>query len=455
MALPAPSTRRSFLLGGAGLLATPLAGCSLRPPSAADPIPATPIPNIVPQLQEPISLSLLGWPYRQDLLETILDRFRQLNPDVRVEFNELLNDYGPHAQSIILGGEPANVVLAREGQAGLWWSNRMLRPLSGISTFDDMAARLFPSARRAVEVDRDLVGLPFYTDAIMLASNQSMLAAVGAAPPETWDQLLATSVAIRDRGLSRWPLSLNFGPKVNANLPWWAMVYAAGGSLREPADGLRDADPAEPAPRLLRMLRSFLVDDLILNPDFGETSYSAILDGGPAFSLVGGYFARFAADEFNNHRAPRINFSPVPGLDAPGVSTAGWTPFYSVPAATADVEMSTLLALHLGGIDGTGDFFAPKSWALNEGLPPAYPDVLNDPEVNAQFQSWLDPDLLNDVLTVAKPVQALWEPWFATWEHWMQDELQSALWGRKTALAAVDSINRYAHGLSGQAALED
>ena len=417
MALPAPSTRRSFLLGGAGLLATPLAGCSLRPPSAADPIPATPIPNIVPQLQEPISLSLLGWPYRQDLLETILDRFRQLNPDVRVEFNELLNDYGPHAQSIILGGEPANVVLAREGQAGLWWSNRMLRPLSGISTFDDMAARLCPSARRAVEVDRDLVGLPFYTDAIMLASNQSMLAAVGAAPPETWDQLLATSVAIRARGLSRWPLSLHFG--------------------------------------LLRMLRSFLVDDLILNPDFGETSYSAILDGGPAFSLVGGYFARFAADEFNNHRAPRINFSPVPGLDAPGVSTVGWTPFYSVPAAAADVEMSTLLALHLGGIDGTGDFFAPKSWALNEGLPPAYPDVLNDPEVNAQFQSWLDPDLLNDVLTVAKPVQALWEPWFATWEHWMQDELQSALWGRKTALAAVDSINRYAHGLSGQAALED
>ena len=454
MASPPPPPRRAFLLGGAGILATALAGCSLRPPPG-DPIPTTPIPNIVPQRQEPISLSLLGWPYRQDLLETILDRFRQLNPDVRVEFNEVLNDYGPRAQSIILGDQPVNVVLAREAQAGLWWSNRMLRPLSGIPTFDDMAARLFPSARRAVEVDRNLVGLPFYPDAILLASNQSMLAEVGAAPPETWDQLLATSRAIRDRGLSRWPLSLNLGPKVNANLPWWAIVSPPAGNLREPDDALRDADPAEPAPHLLRMLRSFLVDDIILNPDFGETSYSAILGGGPAFALVGGYLARFATEEFNNHRAPLINFSPVPGLDAPGVSTAGWTPFYSVPAPAADVEMSALLVLHLGGIDGTGDFFAPKFWALNEGLPPAYPDVLNDPEVNAQFQSWLDPDLLHDVLTVARPVQALWEPWFATWEHWMQDELQSALWGRKTDLAAINSINRYAHGLSGRGALED
>ena len=431
-----------------------LAGCALHPPSSG-PAPTPPIPNIVPKLQEPVSLSLLGWPYRQDLLETVLDRFRQLNPDVRVEFHEVLSDYGPRAQSTILGGEPVNVVLAREGQAGLWWSNRVLTPLSNLSIFSDMAARLFPGARRGVEVDSDLVGLPFYSDAIFLASNQSMLAEIGADPPETWDQLLTYSRLIRDRGLSRWPLSLNLGPKVNANLPWWAMVYAAGGSLRQPEDALHDAGPSEPAPRLLRMLRSFLVDDLILNPNFGETSYSAILDGGPAFALVGGYLARIAAEEFASHRAPLINFSPVPGLDGPGVSTAGWTPFYSVPSTATDLEMSALLALHLGGIDGTGDFFAPRFWALNEGLPPAYPDVLQDSEVQARFQAWLDPAVLHDVLDVARPVQALWEPWFATWEHWMQDELQTALWGRKTDLAAVNSINRYAHGLSGRAGLED
>ncbi len=455
MPSPAPSTRRAFLLGGAGVFAAALGGCALQPASRA-PTSATPIPNpnIVPALQEPVALRVMGWPYRQDLLETVLDRFRQLNPDVTVEFNEVLNDYGPRVQSTMLGGDAANVVLVREAQAGLWWSNRLLRPLSNLPTFGDLVARLFPAARRGVEVDGNLVGLPFYTDAIFLAYNQSMLATIGAPPPETWDQLLAHSRQIRDRGLSRWPLSLNLGPKVNANLPWWAMVYAAGGSLREPDDALRDAAPTDPTPHLLRMLRAFLVDDLILNPDFGETSYSAIFDGGSAFALVGGFLARVAADRFADHRSPRIRFAPVPGLDAPGVATAGWTPFYSVPATASDPELSALLALHLGGIDGTGDFFAPRIWALNDGLPPAYPSVLQDREVLTRFQSWLDPELLQQALTNAKPVQALWEPWFATWEHWMQDELQSALWGRKSDLAAANSINRYAHGLSGGARSE-
>ena len=454
MAPPAPSTRRAFLLGSAGVLAAALGGCARRPTSGES-SPATPIPNIVPELQAPISLKLMGWPYRQDLLESVLDRFRQLNPDVTVAFHEVLNDYGPRVQATILGEDPVNVVLVREAQAGLWWSNQLLRPLSGLPTFTDVAGKLFPAARRGVEVDGNIVGLPFYTDAILLAYNESMLAAIGARPPETWDELLNYSRAIRDRGLSQWPLSLNFGPKLNANLPWWAMVYAAGGSLREPDDALRDAAPTDPAPRLLRMLRSFLVDDLILNPDLGETSYSAILAGGPAFALVGGYLARVAASESANHGAPPIQFAPVPGLDAPGVSTVSWTPFYSVPSTASDLEMSALLALHLGGIDGTGEFFAPRFWALNEGLPPSYPSVLQDGEVLGRFQAWIDPELLANVLTVARPVEALWEPWYATWEYWMQDELQAALWGRKTDLAAVDSINRYAHGLSGRAGLEE
>ena len=85
---------------------------------------------------------------------------------------------------------------------------------------------------------------------------------------------------------------------------------------------------------------------------------------------------------------------------------------------------------------------------MNEGLPPAYPAVLD--EVRARFAEWIEPDLLKNVLGSARPVEALWEPWYDTWEHWMQDEVLAAIWGRKTDIEATDSINRYAHGLSGR-----
>jgi multiple sugar transport system substrate-binding protein len=381
-------------------------------------------------------------------LENILDRFHSLNPDITVSFSDVRAEYGTTVETAIVSGQQVNVMLVREGQAGLWWSKQLLQPLSGISSFDTVADALFPAARHGVETEGKLIGLPFYTDAIFLAYNKSMLDKIGAGPPETWEELLAYSRTLQNRGLSRWPLSLNFSPKANANLPWWAMVYGAGGKLREPGDELRDAEPQDIVPSLLRMLRTFLVDDLILNPDFGETSYSAILEGDTAFSLVGSYLGRIAANQLTHHSSPLIRFATVPGLDTPAVATVGWTPFYSVPTTASNLDLSALLALHLGAIDGTGDFFAPRVWALQEGLPPAYPSVLHEAAVRSQFQTWIDLDLLEDTFASAKPVEALWEPWFSTWEHWMQDELQAALWGSKTELAAANSINRYAHGLS-------
>ena len=452
----APFKRRHFLAaGGASVLLAALTGCERSsalpaapstPPAGASAVVIAPTPGPI----APVQMKIMGWPYRQDLLENVLDRFRRLNPDVEVAFREVLNDYGSRVEAAILGEAPSNVVLVREAQAGAWWGGNLLRPLSGLASFGQVADKLFPGARAGVSANGELAGLPFYSDAIVLAYNTATLDAIGGRPPTTWDELLAQAQTIRDRGLSRWPLSLNLSPKLNANLPWWAIVYAAGGRLRTEGDALRNADPADPTPRLLRMLHSYLVDDLILDPDFGESSYSVILDGGPAFALVGTYFARVAATARDQRRSPRIGFAPVPGLDGPGVATAGWTPFYAVPTTAPDPDTSALLALHLGGIDGTGEFFAPRSWAMNEGLPPAYPAVLENSEVRARFAEWIEPDLLKNVLGSARPVEALWEPWYDTWEHWMQEEVLAAIWGRKTAIEATDSINRYAHGLSGR-----
>ena len=266
MSLAPRPTRRDLLVGSASLLATIAVGGCSQQESSEKTAKSTPTPIIIPKLIEPVSLNITGWPYRQEPLENILDRFHSLNPDITVSFSDVRAEYGTTVETAIVSGQQVNVMLVREGQAGLWWSKQLLQPLSGISSFDTVADALFPAARHGVETEGKLIGLPFYTDAIFLAYNKSMLDKIGAGPPETWEELLAYSRTLQNRGLSRWPLSLNFSPKANANLPWWAMVYGAGGKLREPGDELRDAEPQDIVPSLLRMLMTLSLTRTLAKP---------------------------------------------------------------------------------------------------------------------------------------------------------------------------------------------
>jgi len=392
-----------------------------------------------------VALTLAGWPFRPDLLEQGLDRFRNQNPGVSVSFTEVLNDYRQRLDEWMTSENPPNVVQVREGQAAAWARAGMIRPLGDMPTFVDLSGRLRPAAREAVAPGGEVFGLPFYSDVMVLAFNREMLDQVGDRPPQTWEELGAFAKELRALGVSETPISLNFAPKVNANLPWWAMLYAAGGTLL--AGGVTDADPQEPAARLLHLLRRFLAEDLTLDPGLGEATYSGLDGSVSAFTLVGTYAARQFAENRKRNGGPPIELAPVPGLDGPGAATVSWTPFYAVTSSAPDLEESILLALHLGGIDAGGEFFSATWWAREAGLPPAYPEVLASPDVSQAVSSWVDPAFLDSVLSMGLPVEAMWEPWFESWEQWSQDEIMRAIWATATPEEALGAIRSSAHDL--------
>ncbi|MCY3800544.1 MAG: extracellular solute-binding protein [Chloroflexi bacterium] len=391
-----------------------------------------------------IGLTLTGWPFRQDLLHVTLEAFRSQNPLIDVEFLEVLNDYRVRLDDLLVSPTPPNVVQVREGQAGAWWSRGLIRPLEEIPAFSDLAGRLRPAARAAIGPDGSIAGLPFYSDVMVLAYNRSMIDRIGGRPPDTWEELSYFGRELRDRRISTSPFSLNFSPKVNANLPWWAMLFASGGRLLS-NDG--SASGTDSAVRLLTILRRMFVEDLVIDPSVNVTTYSAITSGDHAFALVGTYTARRFADARDNLGGPDIGFATVPGLDGPGTGTVSWTPFYAIPAGAGEVESSALLALHLGGVDGRGEFFSSRFWAQSEGLPPAYPEVLQDARVKETFGSWIDLEFLDRVQSMGRPPDGIWQPWFETWEHWAQDEVLRALWGRSTPEDAVRAILESASAL--------
>ena len=419
-----------------------LGGCDQGPSSERVKQPtALPVATISPRR---IGLTLTGWPYRQDLLHITLEAFRSQNPLIDVEFVEVLNDYRVRLEEMLVSSNTPNVVQVREGQAGAWWSRGLIRPLEEIPAFSDLAERLRPAARAAIGPDGSIAGLPFYSDVMVLAYNRSMIDRIGGRPPDTWEELSFFGRELRDRRISTSPLSLNLSPKVNANLPWWAMLFASGGRLLA-SDG--SASGSDSAVRLLTVLRRMFVEDLVIDPSVNATTYSAITSGDHAFALVGTYTARRFADARDSLGGPDIGFTTVPGLDGPGTGTVSWTPFYAIAAGAEEVESSALLALHLGGVDGRGEFFSARFWAQNEGLPPAYPEVLQDTRIKETVGSWIDLEFLNRVQSMGRPPDGIWQPWFETWEHWAQDEVLRALWGRSSPEDAVRAILESASAL--------
>lgn len=441
-----PSRRRfvQSFVGFAG--AALLGGCVRGEPGIGRSVTTNLPPSVADTRQ--ISLTLAGWPFRQDLLDISLEAFHTHNPLIDVQFVEILNDYRVRLDEMLMSTSAPNVVQVREGQAGGWWSRGLIRPLEDIPAISELATRLRPAARAAIGPENSIAGLPFYSDAIVLAYNRSMLDQIGGRPPSTWQELSAFGRELRERRISTTPLSLNFSPKVNANLPWWAMLFASGGRLIS-SDGT-PSDDSETAVRLLTILRQMFVEDLVIDPTLNATNYSAIESGEHAFALVGTYMARRFAAARDERGGPDIGFATVPGLDGPGTGTVNWTPFFAVAAGAEELESSALLALHLGGIDGTGDFYSARFWAQNEGLSPAYSEVLDDPRVIQTVGTWIDLGFLDRVQSMGRPPDGMWKPWFETWEHWSQDEVLRAIWGKLKPHEAVRAILDSASALRSQ-----
>tara|TARA_B100001123_G_scaffold355473_1_gene408572 strand:- start:414 stop:1523 length:1110 start_codon:yes stop_codon:yes gene_type:complete len=364
-----------------------------------------------------------------------------------VTFLPISESYQSSVEHQLKSSSAPNIVQVRESQAGQWLTSGLFSALDSQQTFTDLVNRMGPSARAGIIAGKIPVGLPYYSDVMMLAYNPQMLEAVDVHPPKTWEELRAYALQIRNAGLSKTPLTLNFSPKVNSNLPWWGMVYAAEGRMRSPNDDLIDINPESPEARLLKIIRLMLVDDFTLDPNLGDTSYSAIADGKHAFTIVGSHMAARFNDQ-NTLNSTRIEFTLLPGLDTPGEFTVGWTPFYAMTSQNIDVYDSALLTLHLGGIDSSGEFFSPRKWALEAGLPPAYPEILSHKDVKNRFNSIIDLTTLKQALGAGRPVEALWEPWYRAWEHHMQEEILLAVWGRKNEVDCLQSINEFGHALA-------
>ena len=415
-------TRRRVL--GAGLGGLLLAACGSVPdaPLAPTSRPAGLFigdPNIAPLM--------VAAPGGSEIARAVLVEFTRQNPRLLARWESVPGDYAGTLETR-LGTEAApDVVRVREGQLGRWRHAGLLASLGDDELFTQLPELLYPGARSGT-YDPDGVpwGIPHYHDAMFLAYNRAHLDRLGGRVPATLEELAGFARELQARHLLRNPVSINLAPKANANLPWWGLLKAAAASFEESEASV----PAAVA--VLDALRVMAVRDGTLDPGIERPDYDRLADGDCAFAVVGAY----SGPRLQAGGAP-IALAPIPGLSGPGQGSVCWTPVFALASRPRPHPAGARLAVHLGSVDNSGEFWGPRHFALAGSLPPAYPGLFSDTAIREHFQRWVEPDMLHSVLERAEPVDFLWQPWFQPWEHRCQELVMDALLEKIDPVAAA------------------
>jgi multiple sugar transport system substrate-binding protein len=261
-------------------LATPLAACGARAPSGGSPPgPGAPSPAAGPARLQ-LWYQLTG--QQAEHLARVNERFSGAHPQLRVELvtvpeaemavklTAALAAGSPPDMATLGGMSRVSDLIAQKRVLSLSRYRRDLARLDWLETFKQVVVR-----------GDELYAMPTQASALGLFYNADLYERAGldpAAPPKTWEALLANAKAIARPESQQWGLAIGTRPITwTAEQIWIAYLWQAGGEWLSP-DGRRAAFNAAPGVEALEfwadLVRKYqvsppkAVDNLVMGQDF-------------------------------------------------------------------------------------------------------------------------------------------------------------------------------------------
>ncbi|MFI8081913.1 ABC transporter substrate-binding protein [Kitasatospora sp. NPDC086009] len=225
----------------------------------------------------------------------------------------------------------------------------LLLPLDGFITADPgLKDNFLPSVFDSAVVDGKPYGVPMRgTQPVLLFHNKKVLADAGLTPPTTWDDLLATSKALKARGVT--PIALGGGDRW-PTLMWFEYLYdriGGPGLFQRALGGDREAWAGEDSRKALAALQQ-LVDagafgsnaDSVKFTDGG--SPALVAKGKAAFELMGSWYYSTQQDANPDFAASGLGYTGFPAVSGgkgdPAAVVGNTNNFYSVLKKTKHPE---------------------------------------------------------------------------------------------------------------------
>lgn len=380
-----------------------------------------------------------GWNYEPPLVEQNLQRFMELNPDIKVEYTPI--EGSQYRQKIVAeftaGTEPDALYVRDDYFAG-WVTAGYLQDIEGMPGLDEAYSRIYDFNAEAMTYEGKRYGLPYYTDIVAFAYNAELLEKAGfKEPPRSLEELEAQGKKLREDGIVQYPMAMAFRLTNDFWYDWWALIYASGARLFDenmnPIMHTENTVAREVLEWLIRgMNETQIIDPASIELD-GQKVRDAFLSGQYAYILFQRYEMARANNPEQSQVAGKVKMALVPSLDGENKGTVGWTRMYCISATTKVKDAAYKLIYYLGGLDENGVPYTAKYWFLQRGLGFAYKDLANDPEIVEKLKTFVDPEIYSRQAENARARENIKEPWYSEWESENQKLIQQALNGEISA----------------------
>lgn len=428
------------------------AGCG-APAVEAPPAEATTPPTeqaAAPAGGEPTSLDFVVWSYGIETIQDNIKNFQTANPECQINLQDYSwLEYHDTMVGRFAGGNPPPLLYGSDHWLQEWASANWLEPLdTNFPQVKDYSPELAPYALQGMTYNDNVYGLSYYADTIDFVYNEDQLMQAGFdSPPESWQDVWDMSMALKDQGITEYPMILAFSQQEGASIEALiSMVYGrhdGSGALFDAQNQPTFASEGSAAYDAIEWLRQ-AYEAGILDPASLQTAeidqVKSMQAGAHTFTILPQYNMAELNKPGSGDFAGKFKIALMPGDSH---STVGYVRFYAMTPEAKNMGEAALSCawkfLEYFGGKTDGEYKVVKRWAVENGLGFAQLPLFEDADVKAAFGQWGDIDTIAAQAKLARAKEGL-TPWFGTWDVFTRAEVHKAILGQQSTMDTLTNM---------------
>jgi multiple sugar transport system substrate-binding protein len=294
---------------------------------------------------------------------------------------------------------------------------------------------ILPFALEGVSYNGKILGLPWKSEFMVFVYNKKMLSDAGIAnPPTTWEELVADSITLKQKGIVNYPVAMTWGAGYEQITSDYTMITKSmGGDLFD-----KDGKPVfntGGGVKALQLMNDMVNKDKIVDPAAltlkgGGARRDLLLGGKAAFVFLWGNPLVYMNDPANSNLAGQFALAMAPSGGAGPISLAGPMGM-SISSYSANKDATWAYLKCIAGPAGEKELF------MKDGSPFGYTSDLKDPEVIAKLaESGGDVTAKQAANLAVRPSL----PYYSDWSSALQDTVQKVLTGQAQVQQALDDL---------------
>lgn len=314
-------------------------------------------------------------------------------------------------------------------------------PLDSFLT-PEMKADILPFAEKGVSYQGKIIALPWKAEWMSFVYNKKMLQDAGYDhPPRTWDELIQMSLTLKQKGIVKYPMVFSWGANYEQiTVDYVMLVKSLGGELFDPQGNpiFNQGAGVQALQLMYDMMHTYqIVDPAALTLIGGGKRRDIMMAGQGAFVFLWGTPLLVMNDPAKSPRAGEFDIALAPSGPGGPYSVAG--PMgWAISAYSKNPEAAWEFLRCIAGPEGEKFMF------LQEGAPPGWRSVLNDPEVSMKLKEAGGDVMLQQTAFLAlRPAL----PYYAEWSAAIQKAVHEVLTKQKTPQQALDEVAAYTREL--------